>query len=144
MTDDRYEELMVKVVDRTASPAEREELMSWLVDKPELRRELEEQQALTASIGGWMQRLEADLQADLQRKSPAGRLERGLGVALVLFGLATLTGWGFVEMMMEPDVPLFVRVASGATIAGGVLLLVHVVRTRFLGGARDPYDEVIR
>ncbi len=144
MNDERFEQLMVKVVDRTADPAEREELMVWLADKPDLRRELEEQQALTASIGGWMQRLEADLQADLERNHPAGRLERGLGVALVLFGLAILTGWGFVEMMLEPEIPALVRVASGATIAGGLLLLVHVVRTRFLGKSRDPYDKVIR
>ena len=144
MNDDRYEELLVKIVDRTANPAEREELMAWLVEKPELRRELEEQQALSASINGWMQRLEADLQADLQRNSPAGRLERGLGVALVLFGVAILTGWGFVEMVLEPEIPLLVRTAAGATIAGSLLLLVHFVRTRFLGDARDPYDEVIR
>ena len=144
MNDDRYEELLVKIVDRTANPAEREELMSWLVDKPELRRELEEQQALSASINGWMQRLEVDLQADRQRSSPVGRLERGLGVALLLFGLAILSGWGFVAMMLEPDVPLLVRAAAGATLAGALLLGVHVVRTRFLTGESDPYDEVIR
>lgn len=144
MNEERFEELMVKVVDRTASPAEREELMDWVADKPELRSELEEQQALTASIDGWMSRLEADLQADLERKAPLGRLERGLGVALTLFGLAILTGWGFVEMAQASDVPLLVRVASLSTLAGGILLLVHVVRTRLLGGTEDPYDKVIR
>jgi ferric-dicitrate binding protein FerR (iron transport regulator) len=144
MNDERFEELMVKVVDRTANPAEREELMGWLADKPELRVELEQQQALTASIDGWMTRLEADLQADLDRNQPVGRLERGLGIALVLFGMAIMTGWGFVEMMLAPEIPTLVRVASGATVAGGVLLLAHVVRTRLLSGRRDPYDEVIR
>ena len=42
MNNERYELLMVKVADETATPAEREALMSWLAEHPEQRKELEE------------------------------------------------------------------------------------------------------
>ena len=40
LSEERLAELMVKVVDEVASPAEREELMSYLVSHPEERAEL--------------------------------------------------------------------------------------------------------
>ena len=48
MNTQRYEELLVKVADAVASPAEREELASWIADKPELQVELDQHQALRA------------------------------------------------------------------------------------------------
>lgn len=147
MTDmhtERLEELMVKVVDGVASPAEREELMTHVIDKPALRAELEGQQALKASTDGWMRRLEADLAADRDRTAPARRGIRGLGVGLLLVGLAILTAWAPIEMLFADDVPPWVKAGTVLTGAGTVLLLCHVIYTRFLGGDTDPYDEVIR
>ena len=63
LSEDRLAELMVKVVDEVASPAEREELMSYLVAHPEDRAELDAQRALRAVTRGWGARLEADLRA---------------------------------------------------------------------------------
>lgn len=144
MNDERYEELMVKVADGAATPAEREELMAWVTDKPELRRELEEHQALKAVTDGWMARLEADLAADRDRKSPVRSAERGVGVALVLGGLCVLMVAGPILALADPEVPLAMKIGLGAAMAGALLLLIHVVRTRLSDRRHDPYKEVIR
>jgi len=144
MSEDRLAELMVKVVDGVATPAEREELMTVAVADPALMHELESQQAFKATTDGWMARLEADLMVDRDRASPVRNVERGLGVALILVGIALVWGWGWVELIMDPSAPLPIRFGIGAMFAGGLLLLFHVVRVRWLSGERDPYKEVIR
>ena len=144
LSEERLAELMVKVVDSVATPAEREELMQHVVDDPELQAEYESQMALKAVTDGWMSRLEADLAADRDRNNPVRNVERGLGVALFVFGIAVLWGWGVVESLMDPTAPLPVKIGLGAFGAGSLLLLTHVVRVRFFSGARDPYSEVIR
>lgn len=144
LSEDRLAELMVKVVDGVATPAEREELMAHAVNDPELRAELESQQAIKAVTDGWMARLEGDLAADRDRNSPARRTERGVGVGLLVFGVVLLWGWGWVQILLDPAAPTPVRLGIGSLAGGVLLLLLHVVRTRFFSGTRDPYDEVIR
>ncbi len=144
MNTERLEELMVKTVDGVATPAEKEELMSHVIDNPELRAELEAQQALKAVTDGWMSRLQADLAADRDRTSPARKGVRGIGVMLLLVGLAILTAWAPVELLLDETVPLWVKAGTGLGSAGALLLLFHVIQTRFFGGDNDPYDEVIR
>lgn len=144
LDEQRLAELMVKVVDKVATPAEREELMRFVVDDPDLRRELESQQAFKAVTDGWMDRLEADLAADRDRADVVRSAERGLGVGLVLLGLALLWAWGIVELLLDPSAPLPVKLGMGALGAGSLLLLVHVVRVRWFSGDADPYSKVIR
>lgn len=144
LSEDRLAELMVKVVDGVATPAEREELMAHAVSDPALRAELESQQAIKAVTDGWMARLEGDLAADRDRTSPVRRTERGLGVGLLVFGVVLLWGWGWVQILLDPAAPIPVRLGIGSLAGGVLLLLLHVVRTRFFSGTRDPYDEVIR
>ena len=144
MNDERFEGLMVKVADGAATPAEREELMAWVADKPELRVELEEHQALKAVTDGWMARLEADRMADRDRKSPVRNTERNVGVALLVAGLAVLMVAGPVLAMLDPEVPLAMKIGLGAALGGALVLLIHVVRTRPRDRAEDPYTKVIR
>ncbi len=61
MTEEKIEALMVKVADELASDAERQELMAFLADRPELMKELEAHQALRAVSSGWVDRLNQDL-----------------------------------------------------------------------------------
>lgn len=144
LDEQRLAELMVKVVDKVATPAEREELMRFVVDDPDLRRELESQQAFKAVTDGWMDRLEADLAADRDRNDVVRSAERGLGVGLVLLGLAVLWAWGIVELFLDPAAPLPLKLGMGALGAGSLLLLIHVVRVRWFSGDTDPYSKVIR
>ncbi|TNE84029.1 MAG: hypothetical protein EP330_31180 [Deltaproteobacteria bacterium] len=144
MTEDRLYELMVTVVDGVASPADREELMAYIADKPELRRELEAHQALKAVTDGWVERLELDLVEDRMREQGTNTWINGLGVALFLGSVSLLTGWGLVEGMLDDSAPLVVRLALGGLGASFLLLLVGAFRWWNATRKVDRYSEVIR
>ena len=84
MTEERLAELMVTVVDGVASPADREELMAFIADKPDLRRELDAHQALKAVTDGWVDRLELDLVEDRMREDGTNVWLWNLGIVLFL------------------------------------------------------------
>lgn len=144
MKPERFEELVTRAVDALATPSERQELMAWLVDHPEARREYEAHLGLKALTDGWVARLEHDLVHDDWEAAPLVRAERGLGVFLVTVGLAVLSGWGFVELMLDAEVPAVVRWATAGLLGGTLLLLFSVVRWRLATHASDPYNKVIR
>ena len=142
MTEDRLAELMVKVVDETATPAEKEELMAHVVDHPELRAELDAHLALRAVSTGWAERVQADLALHRHEARPAVRGIRIAGIALLAAGLGVLGGWGLTELLLDPDAPLWVKLGIGASCAGGTLLVASLVAQRL--SLSDPYSEVIR
>ena len=142
--DAHYEALMVKVTDETASPAEREELMSWLLDKPELRQELEQHQALKAVTDGWVARLETDLLADRRAAAPSTQWVQRIGIGLLLVGLAVMYGHVFTEALVSSEAPLLIRLGLSGTLLGIVVLLGSVIRGRLQDRKTDRYKEVIR
>jgi ferric-dicitrate binding protein FerR (iron transport regulator) len=139
-----YEALMVKVTDDTATPAEREALMRWLVDQPELRIELEKHQALRAVTDGWVARLEADLFEDRFRAKASTRWIQALGVGLVLAGITIMLGFAVVQTLTDPTAPLAIRLGFTGMMAGGLVLLVAAIRWRLQARKTDRYTEVIR
>ena len=115
---ERYEELVVKVVDGMATPAERQELMAWVHDKPELRAELQEHLGLKAITDDWVERVRFDEVQDAYdaRKSP--QLVNLLGVALVLLGSAVVLLPALQELATDPDVPLGIVLGLVVSAAG--------------------------
>lgn len=144
MNPERLEELMVKAVDGIATPAETEELMTFLVDHPEHRAEFEQHRAIKAVTDGWVQRLEADLAEDQHAAGPLYAVERGIGWTLAIVATALLMGGGTWALFTDPEVPLWVSVGMGLGTAGFVVLLFSAVRWRLSTRKRDPYSEVIR
>ena len=144
MKEERFEELMVRVVDGVATAAERDELMNHAVSQPELQKELEAHMALKAVTDGWVDRLEVDLVEDRQRVHPLSRWERGVGWSLFLVGLAVLLGFGISELVLEPEVPHWVKLGVGGLFSGCGILLASVVRWRLATSKSDKYNEVIR
>jgi ferric-dicitrate binding protein FerR (iron transport regulator) len=144
MNQERYETLMVKVVDGVASPAEREELMSWVVDKPELRRELDSQQAVKAVTDGWVERLMVDIAEDQVRDSGSHKLGVGLGLGALATGLLVLLGWGLGQLFIDPEVPLVVQLGVAGSTFGFIVLLGVVIRGRLITRKTDKYEDVIR
>ncbi len=135
MTEERRATLMVKTVDGVCTPAEKEELMAHLVDHPDLAAELEDQLAAKALTDGWLDRLRGDLEP---RRDPVSTAAGWMVAA----GVALLSAWGFVELLVAPDVPVAIRLGSALTLAGSALLILNVARKRL--SAQDPYDEVVR
>ncbi len=144
MTRERFEELAVKVVDEVATPAEREELMAWVVEHPDSRRELEAHRALKAATDGWVARLTHDLVHDRHEARASTGAERVTGVALFVIGTAVLLAGGAVELFVDPEVPLWARIGVGGLVGGSLLLLISAVRWRLATHRDDPYREVIR
>ncbi len=144
MNQERYETLMVKVVDAVATAAEREELMAWVADKPELRRELESQQAVKAVTDGWVERLMVDIAEDRVQDSGGQKLAMGLGLGALLMGVLVLTGWGLGSLFIDPEVPLVVQLGVAASTLGFLVLLGAVIRGRIITRKSDKYEDVIR
>ena len=144
MTEERLAELMVMVTDRTASPADQEELMDYLIDRPELRQELEAHQAVKALTDGWVERLEADLAIDRSNKDPATSSLLAIGTVIFALSMALFTGWGLVAGMLDAEAPMVVRVGLGGMAASFVLLLFGGMRWRMITASNVPYREVIR
>ena len=142
MNESHYEALMVKVVDDVASPAEREELMQHLVAHPELRQELEAQQALKALTDGWVARLEHDLHLDQQQANPVWRAAVMVGWMLLLGSTAALTFGTLYELWLDPEAPMWLTGSLALGVGGTVVLLVAAIWTRMR--THDPYSEVIR
>lgn len=144
MTEPRYEELMVKVVDDVATPAERDELLRHLVANPALRRELDAQLALKALTDGWVARLEHDLAIDRHEASTGFRLEWWIGLGLLLAsGLAMFGGVAW-EMGRDPEVPTWLLVGLALGTVGCLTLVFSAIRWRWSTAAADPYTQVIR
>lgn len=144
MTEQRYEELMVRVVDHTASPAEQEELMTYLAQHPDKRSELEAQQGLKALTDGWVQRLEHDLHIDAHEEGSAYKLESAVGWMLLLGATVSLSVGTVYELWIDPEVPLWLSVGMSFGAGGTVVLLAAAIRWRWSTSASDPYTKVIR
>lgn len=144
MNLERFEALMVMATDGVISAAEREELMSYLADKPQERAELDQHLALKAVTDGWMARLEADLMADRAEASVPRRAVQGLGVLLLALGLAVLSFAGPILAIQDPEVPLSIKAGIGLSIGGAAVLLLALVAGRLRDRKHDPYTEVIR
>jgi hypothetical protein len=144
MTEERTEVLMVRVVDGIATAAEREELMAYITDKPDLKQELEMHEALKAVTDGWVQRLELDLAEDRHNGQGLTRLWEMVGWTLLLVGTTILGGFGLAELLTAPDVPFWIKAGYTSLSAGFVVLFAAVIRWRLTVGKHDKYTEVVR
>ena len=144
MTEETLATLMVKVADGQASSVERDELMAFIHDKPDLLKELQMHESLKGLTDDWVHRLEQDLRDDQARRSFLPRLWSGLGVSLVVGGLAVLTGGSVVELLLDPEAPWWMKLGMGSFFGGGVMLLAGLILHRLRTAKSDPYTEVIR
>jgi hypothetical protein len=125
---ERINALLDRVARGVLTEAESEELALYTVERPELRAEVATR-ARRADLGaGWLARVEADQQiARLETARPV-RIERGVGLALMVGGALAL-----------PFAP-----AAGPAIAvlGLLVLVASFVRVRLATLKNDPYKDV--
>jgi ferric-dicitrate binding protein FerR (iron transport regulator) len=134
MTNDpeheRIEELLGRSRTGEATEAEREELELYVKSQPELRALVERSQRERELGEGWLQRVEADEKLQALGASPRVRLERGLGLGLLVAG--------FGLNLVAPAV-------GGIAMGTGVLVLLYsFLRARFAEQKSDPYKDVLR
>jgi hypothetical protein len=128
--EQRLHELARASADGRASEAEREELALYVPDEPQRRALVERARAQQQLGDGWLARVEADDALAAADRHGSVRLERGLGVGLLLAGLVA-----------SPFAPVFAVVA---TAAGGTAIVASLLRARWLAGLRDPYRDIER
>ena len=65
-------------------------------------------------------------------------------VAFILIGLGTLAlvGWSVKAFFMETDIPLIIRIATGAIGAGVLVLLGVAIRERLIKAKKENFKGV--
>ena len=62
-----------------------------------------------------------------------------IGIALLIVGIAIffiVGGTGFLEFILSPEVPVFLKVAIFSIVAGALLIILSSL------GKKDKYEEV--
>lgn len=145
---DRAHLLMMAALDDECTDAERDELKALLAAQPALQTEWSRLQrvkevTMTMDIAGPPEEV-----WDHYRRSVVHRAERGIAWVLIAVGGAILAAWAlwhWLESWLAADVPIVVKIASGVLMTGLALLLVSVLRERWVLHRRDPYSkEVLR
>lgn len=136
--------LMMKRVDGVLGDGEEARLQGHVSGCDDCRGELGdflEHKQVTDLI---RERLQYDEALDHFWGGVHNRLEQRVGWSLVLIGVSICCGFGLVQLLMDPGVPAWLRIGTGAVGAGSLVLLASVVRWRLTTGGKDKYTEVIR
>ena len=146
--DRRVRRLMMAVLDGEATESESRELEERLEADPALRAEWERMNRLEEVTAMVRRRTPPDEVWDTYWDGVYRRLERGIGWILVSLG-AVVAGtwalWGAVEgILADTELPVVVKGALLALVAGGLLLLVSVAREKLFVWKSDPYKDVQR
>lgn len=126
----RIEELLAAVGRGEASDAEREELAMYTAEHPDLPARIEASSKSGELGRGWLARVERDDALRRHEHTRTTRAERGMGLAMVLAGMAA----GFVSP----------TVGTVGIVGGFVVLLYSFLRVRMKTHRDDPYKDVER
>ncbi len=145
---DDYEHLMMAVLDGEADAEERAELEARLAADGELRAEWQRLERLKELTEMSTIKSPPEEHWEHYRHGVYNRIERGLGWILVSLGAMVLLGYGLWEavneILADTSMPGFLKWAIFALGAGGIVLLVSVVREKLFTYRHDPYKEVQR
>jgi len=76
------------------------------------------------------------------------RIARGAGWLLLWVGMTLMAGWGLwvlgAEFLVDPEVPVVMRLGVGTFTLGSLLLLINFLRERIYRRKTERYDEVVR
>ena len=145
---ERCRALMMSAIDGVISPDEKTELQTLLKKYPDLEQELKTFHQLKEV----MDKVELQKPKDDLWKtywySVYHRMERGLAWFLFSVGAAILIAYGLFQAVMEiwvdTDLPLIIKIGIFSAILGTVVLLISVVREKLFLRRNERYKEVRR
>lgn len=148
MTEARWQELLMKVVDGVASESERQEFDGLLEANTALRDEYTAMLRIKETTDQ-MQYVEMpDSFWDDYWNGIHNRLERGLGWTLLIVGAALIAGFVIFEFFrsffLDGSVSLVLRLGALIAILGTLVLLISVLREKLFARKRERYKEIIR
>lgn len=147
-SDEAVQRLMMAVLDTEATEAQRRELEARLEADPELRAEWERMNRLEEVTAMVRRRTPPEETWDTYWDGVYRRLERGIGWILVSLGAVVAGTWALwtavEDILTDAGLPVVVKGALLALVAGGLLLLVSVAREKLFVWKSDPYKDVQR
>jgi len=148
MPDERARRLMMGALDGELSSSDETELKRLLEGDPALGAEWRQLKRLKEVTNTMSLRQPSQEVWEGYWMGVYRRFERGVAWILVSLGAVVLLSWGAWEglqdLWKDQELPMLVKVGSLALIAGFVVLLVSVVREKFVVRQHDPYKDVIR
>ncbi len=142
--DTHAEELICKVMDDCASPAEKDTLQHMATTDPDIAEALAEQQEAVNAIRSIGLRELTDDVRDAFLGGVYNQLERRTAWILISTGLACVIGYTLYELLTQPTIDTVYRIGLAAVLVGFGLLLSSVLRTRMRIKPYDRYKEVVR
>ena len=140
--------LLGKALEGALEDSEHQEFEALLDRRPELRQEfqsLKDDQEVTMTMNF---KKPPEETWDRYWGAVYARLERGIAWALISIGAAVViafAGYHAVLAFLEDTAsPLLLKISVAALVLGGAILLVSVIREKFVLRKTDKYREVIR
>jgi anti-sigma factor RsiW len=143
---DRVHALMMAALDDECSAEDRQELEASLAQHPALAAEWRRLQRVKEVTVTMAVREPPDEYWDRYRATGWHRAERSIAWILVAAGAGVLGVWGlwhWLGAVMGSEAPMLIKAAIVAVVAGGLLLLLSVVRERWILSRRDPYSKEV-
>lgn len=146
--DERARQLMMAALDGELSRGESDELNHLLRHDPALEQEWQQLQRVKEVTQTMTLHHPPEETWDHYWTGVYRRLERGVAWILVSIGAIVLLSWGLWQAIQDiigdTELPTFIKAGILALVAGGVILLVSVIREKLILRRSDPYKDVIR
>ncbi len=139
---EQYEILLVKAVDGQLNAGEERQLAEHMERCGQCREELADFTAIKETTDAMTERIMQDAIIEPPRESAPARAWIIICSLLVIGGLGLLYGFGALQLLADPSVPLPVKIGTGAAALGVVGLLIYLLRVKLRGAGKDPYREI--
>jgi len=140
--------LMEKILDGSASAAEKAELEQILINEPEMKKEFEEQKHIKEVLKMVQLKNPTNEVWDGYWESLYNRLERSIAWLFIFAGAAVLLAIGSYEAVetffADTQTPAFIKYSIAAVVFGLALLLFSVIREKLFTRKNDKYKEIQR
>jgi len=146
--DERARQLMMGALDGELSRSDQDELARLLRHDPALEQEWRQLRRVKEVTQTMSLRHPPEETWDHYWTGVYRRFERGAAWILVSVGAIVLLSWGLwqavQDILGDTELPTFIKAGILALVAGGVILLVSVIREKLILRRSDPYKDVIR
>lgn len=140
--------LMEKILDGSASSAEKAEFEQIIIREPEMKKEFEEQKHIKEVLKMVQLKNPTNEVWDGYWESIYNRLERSIAWLFIFAGAAILLAIGSYEAVenffADTQTPAVIKYSTAAVVFGLALLLFSVIREKLFTRKNDKYKEIQR
>jgi hypothetical protein len=145
---ERESMLLEKALSGALLAEERKEFKRLLQSRPDIRAEWESVSSLQEVTSAMRLKKAPEETWDQYWAGVYSRMERGIAWLLISVGAVVLLALAAYEAVLSfvetPDIPLAVKLATGALVAGLAVLIVSIAREKWSMRKSDKYKEVVR